>query len=51
MSKILRKESKIFQDLSISTDLADSASGYHGIFEDVLGWMYYLSENLYQNKG
>ena len=33
--KILRKESKIFQDLSISADLADSALGYPGIFE---GW-------------
>ena len=31
--KILRKENKIFQDLRISADLADSALGYHGIFE------------------
>ena len=46
--KILRKQNKIFQDIRISADLADSALGYHGIFE---GWMYYLSDNLYQNKG
>ena len=32
---ILRKENKIFQDLRISTDFADSALGYRGIFE---GW-------------
>ena len=31
--KILRKENKIFQDLRISADLADSALGYRGIFE------------------
>ena len=31
--KILRQENKIFQDLTISADLADSALGYRGIFE------------------
>ena len=31
--KILRKENKIFQDLRISADLADSALEYRGIFE------------------
>ena len=31
--KILRKENKIFQDLRISADLADSALGYREIFE------------------
>ena len=34
--KILRKENKIFQDLRISADLADSALEYRGMFE---GWM------------
>ena len=34
--KILRKENKIFQDLKISADLADSALEYRGMFE---GWM------------
>ena len=33
--KIWRKEYKLFQDLRIFADLADSALGYRGIFE---GW-------------
>ena len=33
--EILRKENKIFQDLRISADQADSALGYRGIFQ---GW-------------
>ena len=41
--KILRKENKIFQDLRISVDLADSALGYRGIFEGgKVGYITYL---------
>ena len=41
--KILRQENKIFQDLRISADLADSALGYHGIFEGrKVGYITYL---------
>ena len=41
--RILRKENKIFQDLRISADLADSALGYSGIFEGrKVGYITYL---------
>ena len=38
--KILRKENKIFQDLRISTDLADSPLGYCGMFKNLLIWKF-----------
>ena len=41
--KILRKKNKIFQDLRILADLADSALGYRGIFEGrKIGYITYL---------
>ena len=47
--KILRKENKIFQDLRIWSRRFCIRIPWN-IWRSE-GWMYYLSENLYQNKG